>query len=81
MTPGLCEEPGEGEEGHEGEGTEAALYLELDLILEEARVAHHVVVEYEGVGEGSEQEVEDVYADESDDGERYDLARQMVPWP
>ena len=56
-------EPQEHQQGHRGKHPQTAHDLEPDLVRQEAGVAHHVVVEYEGVGEVGEDEVEEVDAD------------------
>ena len=45
----LKQEPGHGEDGHDGEGDVGLLHFELDLVLEVARVVEGGLVEDEEV--------------------------------
>lgn len=68
IQPGIAHdfalEPGQGQEGHPGKTAQALLNLELDLVFEEARVFHHVVVKYELIREVGEDKIEEVDAEQ-----------------
>ena len=74
-------EPGESEQSHAWESAQTGLDLEFDLVLEEAGMLHHLVIEDEGVGEGCDEEVEAEYSDEGDHGEGEELAGDVVARP
>ena len=74
----VSDEPGEGEEVEEGEGLEGEHDLLVDLVLEEAGVEFHALVEDEVVGEGADGEVEEEDADVGDDVEGEGLAEEGV---
>lgn len=74
-------EPRQGEERHDWERPETRVDLELDLVFEEAGMPHHVVVEYEPVGETGEDKIEQVDSYEGDDAEREELPGNVVSWP
>jgi hypothetical protein len=57
------------------------LNFELDLIFEEPRVVHHVVVEDVVVGESSEDDVEGKDAYQGYDGKGEELAGNVVARP
>ncbi len=61
-------EPRKSSESHPRESTYACHDLQPDLVLEEPRMPHHLVVEDEVVGKRGEDEVEEDNADERQNG-------------
>jgi len=66
ITPHFTQEPGKGKDSHERKGPKRAHYFLSDLIFQEPWMAHHVVIEDVLVGEGGEEEVEDMNSEEGD---------------
>lgn len=60
-------EPGQREERHEWERLQTRFNLKLDLVFEEPGMSHHVVVEYELVGETGKDEIQQMDSYERDD--------------
>ena len=74
-------EPRQGEESYHRESAHAGLDLKLDLIFEEFRMLHHVVIKDIVVREAGEGEIEKEDAEEGDDGKGEKLARDVVAGP
>ena len=66
---------------HPGKPPQAGLDLLSDLVLEEAGMVLHVVVEDEEVGEAGEEEVHDVDAEHGEEDEGEELAGDVVAGP
>lgn len=81
MSPDLGQEARNRQGGHSWEGPQTRLNLELNLVFEEARMLHHLMVENKLVGEAGTDEIEEVNADEGHDGEREELPWQIVARP
>lgn len=62
-------EPGQREERHERERLQTRFNLKLDLVFEEPGMSHHVVVEYELVGETGKDEIQQMDSYERDDAQ------------
>lgn len=63
VTPHFTQKPREGKDSHEGKSPKGAHDFLPDLVFQESWMPHHVMVEDVLVGEGGEEEVEDMDTD------------------
>jgi len=63
VTPHFTQKPWKGKDSHEGKGPKGAHDFLPNLVFQEPWMAHHIMVEDVLVGEGGEEEVEDMDTD------------------